>query len=86
MRWRIRKKKGLLKDPVYEKIKERLFQELKEEAAFLERRAEQIRLPEEGASEGNSGGGREAFPATGILVTRESMMYGRDALWESQVV
>ena len=23
---------------------------------------------------------------TGILVTRESMMYGRDALWESQVV
>ena len=63
MRWRIRKKKGLLKDPVYEKIKERLFQELKEEAAFLERRAEQIRLPEEGTSEGSSGGGREAFPA-----------------------
>ena len=63
MRRRIRKKKGLLKDPVYEKIKERLFQELKEEAAFLERRAEQIRLPEEGDSEGNSGGGREAFPA-----------------------
>ena len=56
MRRRIRKKKGLLKDPVYEKIKERLFQELKEEA-------EQIKLPEEGASEGNSGGGREAFPA-----------------------
>ena len=48
MRRRIRKKKGLLKDPVYEKIKERLFQELKEEAAFLERRAEQIKLPEEG--------------------------------------
>ena len=28
MRWRIRKKRGLLKDPEYERIKERLFQEL----------------------------------------------------------
>ena len=63
MRWRIRKKKGLLKDPVYEKIKERLFQELKEEAAFLERRAEQIKLPEEGASVGNSPGAPVPFPA-----------------------
>ena len=47
MRWRIRKKRGLLKDPEYEQIKERLFQELEEQVLFLEKRAEQIELPEE---------------------------------------
>lgn len=46
MRWRIRKKKGLIKDPVYEKIKEQLFGELKKEAEFLEKRAKEIPLPE----------------------------------------
>lgn len=47
MRWRIRKKRGLFKDPEYEQIKERLFQELEEQVLFWEKRAEQIELPEE---------------------------------------
>ncbi len=48
LRWRIRKKKGLLKDPVYEKVKGKLFWEIEEEARRLERRAGWIRIPEEG--------------------------------------
>ena len=36
-----KKKKGLLKDPQYEKLQKRWFQELEEEARALERRAEQ---------------------------------------------
>lgn len=41
MRWRLKKKKGLLKDPEYERLKEQLFQELEEEARFLERQIEE---------------------------------------------
>ena len=41
LRWRLKKKKGLLKDPQYEKLQKRWFQELEEEARALERRAEQ---------------------------------------------
>lgn len=37
MRWRLKKKKGLLKDPEYERLKKRLFRELEEEARLLER-------------------------------------------------
>lgn len=41
MRRRVKKKKGLLKDPQYGKLQKRWFQELEEEARALERRAEQ---------------------------------------------
>ncbi len=37
LRWRLKKKKGLLKDPEYERLKKRLFRELEEEARLLER-------------------------------------------------
>ena len=50
LRKRIKKKRGLLKDPDYERIKKCLFQGVEEEAALLEARAEHIRLPEKSAS------------------------------------
>ena len=34
MKWRIKKKKGLLKDPEYEKIRDRIFERLNREAAM----------------------------------------------------
>lgn len=34
MKWRIKKKKGLLKDPEYEKIRDRIFERLNWEAAM----------------------------------------------------
>lgn len=41
LRWRLKKKKGLLKDPEYDRLKKRLFQELEEEARLLECQMEQ---------------------------------------------
>lgn len=37
MRRRIKKKKGLLKDPEYERLKKQAFLELQEKMTFLER-------------------------------------------------
>lgn len=37
MRRRIKKKKGLLKDPEYEQLKKQIFLELQEKMTFLER-------------------------------------------------
>ena len=34
MKWRIKKKKGLLKDPEYEKIRDRIFERLNQESAM----------------------------------------------------
>lgn len=42
MRRRLKKKKGLLKDPEYEKLKEKCFEELEREASELERMAEEM--------------------------------------------
>ena len=42
MRRRLKKKKGLLKDPEYEKLKEKCFKELEREASELERMAEEM--------------------------------------------
>ncbi len=47
MRWRIKKKKGMLPDPVYEKIREQIFREIQEEARALEKQAGKISLPDE---------------------------------------
>lgn len=47
MRWRIKKKKGMLRDPVYEKIREQIFREIQEEARALEKQAGKINLPDE---------------------------------------
>lgn len=55
MRRRLKKKKGLLKDPEYEKLKKRLFLELEEKAGILERRAEQTELPDCGQNSGKDG-------------------------------
>jgi len=46
MKWRIKKKKGLIESPSYRKIKELIRKEMEEEAAALEKRAEHVVLPE----------------------------------------
>ena len=46
MKWRIKKKKVLIETASYRKIKELIKKEMEEEAAFLEKRAENVVLPE----------------------------------------
>lgn len=47
MKWRIKKKKGLIETPSYRKMKELIRKEMEAEAAVLEKRTESVKLPEE---------------------------------------